>query len=156
MSARESERSKKSVDIESRECRLPSSLVSTVKSFVVPASRTLQVPVQARSVEVQGVPLLRQPVEVHSHQFVSGPSSPLEINDREVRSTSRAAVARKRTRIQPPQDIVKLSERLLPPSARSETLLIAACLSSCAISFQFDGMAFLMLALVAFWLMRWG
>jgi len=147
MSARESDRSKKSVDIESRECRLPSSLVSTVKSFVVPASRTLQVPVQARSVEVQGVPLLRQPVEVHSHQFVSGPSSPLEINDREVRSTSRAAVARKRTRIQPPQDIVKLSERLfylLQPDL--ETLLAGCHLSfpQTPFPFQFDGMAFLM------------
>ena len=147
MSARESERSRNSVDIESSECRLPCSLVSTLKSFVVPASRTLQVPLQARSVEVQSVPLLRQPVEVHSHQFISGPSSPLEINDREFRSTSRAAVARKRTRIQPPQDIVKLSERLfylLQPDL--ETLLAGCHLSfpHTPFPFQFDGMAFLM------------
>ena len=97
MSARESERPKRSVAIESSECHLPSSVVTTVKSFALPANRTLQVPVQAIPVEVHDVPLLRQPVEIYSHQFVSGLSAPSEIHHREVRTPSRAAVKRTRT-----------------------------------------------------------
>ena len=147
MSARESERPKRSVAIESSECHLPSSVVTTVKSFALPANRTLQVPVQAIPVEVHDVPLLRQPVEIYSHQFVSGLSAPSEIHDREVRTPSRAAVKRKRTRIQPPQDVVKLSERLFYLLQPDLETLLAGCHLSFPhepFPFQFDGMAFLM------------
>ena len=147
MSARESEQPKRSVAIESNECCLPSSSVTTVKSFVLPASRTLQVPVQASPVEVRDVPLLRQSVEIYSHQFVGGLSVPPKIHNREAQTPSPAAVPRKRTRIQPPHDVVKLSERLFYLLQPDLETLLAGCHLSFPhepFPFQFDGMAFLM------------
>ena len=147
MSARESEQPKRSVAIESNECCLPSSSVTTVKSFVLPASRTLQVPVQASPVEVHDVPLLRQSVEIYSHQFVGGLSVSPKIHNREGQTPSRAAVPRKRTRIQPPHDVVKLSERLFYLLQPDLETLLAGCHLSFPhepFPFQFDGMAFLM------------
>lgn len=147
MSANESKRLKRSVAIESSKCCLLSSSVATVQSFVLPASRTLQVPFQVSPIQVHDVPLLTQQVSVHSHHFVNGwPAHPV-IPDREVGGTSRAAKLRRRTRIQPPRDVVKLSERLfylLQPDL--ETLLAGCSLSFPRepFPFQFDGMAFLM------------
>ena len=46
MSANEYKRLERSVDIESSECGPMSSSVTTMQSFVLPASRTLQVPFQ--------------------------------------------------------------------------------------------------------------
>lgn len=147
MSANESKRLERSVDIESSECGPMSSSVTTMQSFVLPASRTLQVPFQVTQIEVHDVPLLTQQVSVHSHYFVNGWSSQPTIPDREVGGTTRAAKARKRTRIQPPHDVVKLSERLfylLQPDL--ETLLAGCSLSFPhePFPFQLDGMAFLM------------
>ena len=147
MSANESKRLERSVDIESSECGPMSSSVTTMQSFVLPASRTLQVPFQVTQIEVHDVPLLTQQVSVHSHYFVNGWSSQPTIPDREVGGTPRAAQARKRTRIQPPHDVVKLSERLfylLQPDL--ETLLAGCSLSFPhePFPFQLDGMAFLM------------
>ena len=147
MSANESKRLERSVDIESSECGPMSSSVTTMQSFVLPASRTLQVPFQVTQIEVYGVPLLTQQVSVHSHYFVNGWSSQPTIPDREVGGTPCAAKARKRTRIQPPHDVVKLSERLfylLQPDL--ETLLAGCSLSFPRepFPFQLDGMAFLM------------
>ena len=147
MSARESEQPKRSVAIESNKCCLPSSFVTTVKSFVLPASRTLQVPVQASSVEVHDVPLLSQSVEVYSHHFVSGLSVLPKIHDRDDRTPSRAVMPRKRTRIQPPHDVVKLSEKLFYLLQPDLETLLAGCHLSFPhepFPFQFDGMAFLM------------
>ena len=147
MSANESKRLERSVDIESSECGPMSSSVTTMQSFVLPASRTLQVPFQVTQIEVHDVPLLTQQVSVHSHYFVNGWSSQPTIPDREVGGIPRAAKARKRTRIQPPHDVVKLSERLfylLQPDL--ETLLAGCSLSFPhePFPFQLDGMAFLM------------
>lgn len=147
MSANESKRLERSVDIESSECGPMSSSVTTMQSFVLPASRTLQVPFQVTQIEVHDVPLLTQQVSVHSHYFVNGWSSQPTIPDREVGGKPRAAKARKRTRIQPPHDVVKLSERLfylLQPDL--ETLLAGCSLSFPhePFPFQLDGMAFLM------------
>ena len=147
MSANESKRLERSVDIESSECGPMSSSVTTMQSFVLPASRTLQVPFQVTQIEVHDVPLLTQQVSVHSHYFVNGWSSQPTIPDREVGGTPRAAKARKHTRIQPPHDVVKLSERLfylLQPDL--ETLLAGCSLSFPhePFPFQLDGMAFLM------------
>ena len=147
MSARESEQPKRSVAIESNECCLPSSSVTTVKSFVLPASRTLQVPVQASPVEVRDVPLLRQSVEIYSHHFVGGLSVPPKIHNRDGQIPTRAAAPRKRTRIQPPHDVVKLSERLFYLLQPDLETLLAGCHLSFPhepFPFQFDGMAFLM------------
>ena len=147
MSARESEQPKRSVAIESNECCLPSSSVTTVKSFVLPASRTLQVPVQASPVEVRDVPLLRQSVEIYSHHFVGGLSVPPKIHNRDGQTPTRAAAPRKRTRIQPPHDVVKLSERLFYLLQPDLETLLAGCHLSFPhepFPFQFDGMAFLM------------
>ena len=118
-----------------------------MQSFVLPASRTLQVPFQVTQIEVHDVPLLTQQVSVHSHYFVNGWSSQPTIPNREVGGTPRAAKARKHTRIQPPHDVVKLSERLfylLQPDL--ETLLAGCSLSFPhePFPFQLDGMAFLM------------
>ncbi len=147
MSANESKRLERSVDIESSECGPMSSSVTTMQSFVLPASRTLQVPFQVTQIEVHDVPLLTQQVSVHSHYFVNGWSSQPTIPNREVGGTPRAAKARKHTRIQPPHDVVKLSERLfylLQPDL--ETLLAGCSLSFPhePFPFQLDGMAFLM------------
>ena len=147
MSANESKRLGRSVDIESSECGPMSSSVTTMQSFVLPASRTLQVPFQVTQIEVHDVPLLTQQVSVHSHYFVNGWSSQPTIPNREVGGTPRAAKARKHTRIQPPHDVVKLSERLfylLQPDL--ETLLAGCSLSFPhePFPFQLDGMAFLM------------
>ena len=147
MSARESGQPKRSVAIESDKCCLPSSSITTLNSFVLPASRTLQVPVQASPVEVHDVPLLCQSVEIYSHQFVSGLSVPPKIHDRDIQTSSRAAVTRKRTRIQPPHDVVKLSERLFYLLQPDLETLLAGCHLSFPhepFPFQFDGMAFLM------------
>ena len=147
MSANESKRLERSVAIESRECCLLSSSVTTVQSFVLPASRTLQVPFQVTPIKVHDVPLLTQQVNVHSHHFANGWSLQTTICDRKVGGRPRAAKARKRTRIQPPHDVVKLSERLfylLQPDL--ETLLAGCSLSFPhePFPFQLDGMAFLM------------
>ena len=138
MSANESKRLERSVDIESSECGPMSSSVTTMQSFVLPASRTLQVPFQVTQIEVHDVPLLTQQVSVHSHYFVNGWSSQPTIPDREVGGTP-AAKARKRTRIQPPHDVVKLSERLfylLQPDL--ETLLAGCSLSFLMNHFLFN------------------
>ena len=147
MSANESKRLERSVDIESSECGPMSSSVTTMQSFVLPASRTLQVPFQVTQIEVHDVPLLTQQVSVHSHHFVNGWSSQPTIPDRKVSGAPRDGKARKRTRIQPPHDVVKLSERLfylLQPDL--ETLLAGCSLSFPhePFPFQLDGMAFLM------------
>ena len=146
MSANESKRLGRSVAIESSECGPMSSSVTTMQSFVLPASRTLQVPFQVTQIEVHDVPLLTQQVSVHSHYFVNGWSSQPTIPDREVGGTPRCE-GKEAYSHQPPHDVVKLSERLfylLQPDL--ETLLAGCSLSFPhePFPFQLDGMAFLM------------
>ncbi|MDA9718384.1 DEAD/DEAH box helicase [Planctomycetaceae bacterium] len=124
-----------------------SSSVTTVQSFVLPASRTLQVPFQVAPIKLHDVPLLTQQVNVYSHHFANGWPLQPPIPDRKGVGTPRAGKARKRTRIQPPHDVVKLSERLfylLQPDL--ETLLAGCSLSFPhePFPFQLEGMAFLM------------
>ena len=152
----DSERSGRRVEIRSEECCALPSEVTSVKSLLLPTSQTLQVPVRASPVELYEVPLLHQPARVISHCFTNAAPLTPEASVSEARSSTssgtssgkaRTASTRKRTRVQPPQDIVKLSERLfylLQPDL--ETLLAGCHLSfpHDPFPFQFDGMAFLL------------
>ena len=148
----DSERSGRRVEIRSEECCALPSEVTSVKSLLLPTSQTLQVPVRASPVELYEVPLLHHPSRVISHRFTNAAPLTPEASVSEARSSTssgkaRTASIRKRTRVQPPQDIVKLSERLfylLQPDL--ETLLAGCHLSfpHDPFPFQFDGMAFLL------------
>ena len=148
----DSERSESRIEIRSEMVCASASEVTSVKSLVLPLSQTLQVPVQASPVGLHEVPLLHQPARIISHRFVGGvprlsETKASETQDLVGRGRVRPPGMRKRTRVQPPQDVVKLSERLfylLQPDL--ETLLAGCCLSFPhePFPFQFDGMAFLL------------
>lgn len=119
----------------------------------LPARATLQLPVTVAVAAVHSVPLLSGPLPVTSHRFFAArqPTTPTTIlpPSRHEGKLERLSpiVEKPRTRIKPPRDVVKLSERLfylLQPDL--ETLL-----TGCRIGFphrpfpfQLEGMAFLL------------
>ena len=148
----DSERSESRVEIRSEMCCASPPEVTSVKSLVLPSSQTLQLPVRANPVRLHEVPLLHQPAQIVSHCFVSGASLLSDVRAAGTQgSVGRGRVpapsVRKRTRVQPPQDVVKLSERLFYLLQPDLETLLAGCRLSFPhepFPFQFDGMAFLL------------
>ena len=153
----DSGRSERRIEIRSEMVCASASEITSVKSLVLPSSQTLQVPVQASPVDLHEVPLLHQPARIISHRFVggvpklSGTQAPgtqaTGTQDLVGRGKVRPPGMRKRTRVQPPQDVVKLSERLFYLLQPDLETLLAGCRLSFPhepFPFQFDGMAFLL------------
>jgi hypothetical protein len=148
----DSERSESRIEIRSEMVCASASEVTSVKSLVLPLSQTLQVPVQANPVDLHEVPLLHQPARIISHRFVGGVpklsgTQASGAQDLVGKGKVRPPGMRKRTRVQPPQDVVKLSERLFYLLQPDLETLLAGCRLSFPhepFPFQFDGMAFLM------------
>ncbi len=127
---------------------LPTARVASVNRPALPFVQTLRLPVTPLRVNIKSVPLLEQPVAVFSHRFGGDDRPP--VPQRECPgATDRPAGQRpaNRTRIQPPQDVVKLSERLFYLLQPDLETLLAGCrigFPHPPFPFQFEGMAFLL------------
>ena len=135
--------------------RLPSVGVHTAAPTPFSRPLALRLPVTAAAPRVDAVPLLEQRPRVTSCRFVvsAAPAEPeasvpvTRVRVEDLPPVDAEAGAPRRTRITPPRDVVKLSERLyylLQPDL--ETMLHAGRLEfpRPPFPFQLDGMAFLM------------
>jgi len=129
---------------------LPTARVASVTQPALPVAQTLRLPVAMPQGTVVSVPLITKPAAVLSHRF-SGEDRPAVLPRRHSDGGSSQPPARppasRRTRVQPPQDVVKLGERLfylLQPDL--ETLLAGSRIGFPhePFPFQLDGMAFLL------------
>lgn len=136
--------------LDRRELELPAMTAMSWSSLVITRPPTLRLPVEIGPSAVQSVEFLATPPRVASHFFArSSALPPLAPPDRasvsRPRSQPRTGVAR--TRIGPPRDVVKPSERffyLLQPDL--DTMLRGCRLAfpRKPFPFQLDGMAFLL------------
>jgi SNF2 family DNA or RNA helicase len=128
---------------------LPTARVASVTRPALPPAQTLRLPVTPLPVNITSVPLLAQPVAVFSHRFGGDDRPPVPQRECPGTTNDRPAGQRpaSRTRIQPPQDVVKLSERLFYLLQPDLETLLAGCrigFPHQPFPFQFDGMAFLL------------
>ena len=129
---------------------LPTTRVASVKQPALPVAQTLRLPVAMSQGPVVSVPLLTKPVTVLSHHF-SGDEQPVALPSRHSAAGSSRPSGRppasRRTRVQPPQDVVKLGERLFYLLQPDLETLLAGCRIGFPhepFPFQLDGMAFLL------------
>ncbi|MFM8377696.1 MAG: ATP-dependent helicase, partial [Planctomycetia bacterium] len=139
--------------LRSAELALPAARLLPAIDPRLAAPAALRLPVEVPSPTVVSVPLLIAPPAVSGFSFAPA-AEPAAAPPRRPIGERRAAApagdappARKRTRILPPRDVVKLSERfffLLQPDL--ETILETSRLEfpRPPFPFQFDGMAFLL------------
>ena len=119
----------------------------------LPTGAALRLPVSEAAATVYSLPLLAAPLAVTSHQFTpvsqSVPSAPAlpPVQQAGAGERSSARPSRLGTRIQPPRDVVKLSERLFYLLQPDLETLLAGCrvgFPHQPFPFQLEGMAFLL------------
>ena len=131
-------------------------LAPAVTSSVVlplPAGAALQLPVVVAAAATHSLPLLSCPLTVTSHQFsaASQPATaglvPAPLRQAGANAPFSSRSSRLNTRIQPPRDVVKLSERLFYLLQPDLETLLAGCrvgFPHPPFPFQLEGMAFLL------------
>ena len=129
---------------------LPSAQVASVTQPALPVAQTLRLPVALLESTVVSVPLLAKPTTIFSHRFGGSDQPAVLPRDRSDAGSGLPAgrpASTRRTRVQPPQDVVKLSERLFYLLQPELETLLAGCRIGFPhepFPFQLDGMAFLL------------